>query len=244
MTDRSRQILIDEVVLGLADEADALRLEALAARDPDLAEELARARERFAQLDDTAESLPLPEGFWSRIEPALDAGPDDARPEEAQLAAASADVVDLSAARRSMTRWRGMALGSVAATVLLALTLGWTTLTPVEPSVIAVLLDEDGQAIGLVEGQPDNTTLVTLLERADVPPERVMQVWTKPDDDGPPVSLGLLRSGRSARLAIDGLPAPHPQQLYEITVEPAGGSPTDLPTGPILGKGLAKEPVV
>ncbi|MWB79014.1 hypothetical protein GLS40_13325, partial [Pseudooceanicola sp. 216_PA32_1] len=45
-------------------------------------------------------------------------------------------------------------------------------------------------------------------------------------------------SGRSGTLMIDGLPAPHPQQLYEITVEPAGGSPTNLPTGPILGKGL------
>jgi anti-sigma-K factor RskA len=43
---------------------------------------------------------------------------------------------------------------------------------------------------------------------------------------------------------IDGLPAPHPQQLYEITVEPAGGSPTNLPTGPIPGKGLAQEPVI
>jgi len=74
-------------------------------------------------------------------------------------------------------------------------------------------------------------------------PEQVMQVWTKPEEDGPPVSLGLLSTGRSSTLTIDGLPTPRPQQLYEITFEPAGGSPTQLPTGPILGKGLAKEPV-
>jgi len=76
-----------------------------------------------------------------------------------------------------------------------------------------------------------------------MPSNQVMQVWTKPDDDGPPVSLGLLSTGRSDTLTIEGLPTPSPRQLYEITLEPAGGSPTNLPTGPIFGKGLAKAPV-
>ncbi|MBU3033768.1 anti-sigma factor [Tritonibacter mobilis] len=237
MTDRSLDILIDEVVLGLADDADVARIEGMAARDPEIAARLDHARARFAPLDDTADEIALPEGFWSRVEGALDMN-------DAETAPTSADVVDLSAIRRAMTRWRNAAVGGIAAALLLAMTLGWTLMTPVEPSVIAVLLNDDGEAIALVEGRPDNTTLVTLLEMAQVPTERVMQVWTKPDDDGPPVSLGLLTSGRSETLVIEGLPAPHPQQLYEITVEPAGGSPTNLPTGPILGKGLAKEPVI
>ena len=138
----------------------------------------------------------------------------------------------------------GAAIVVATAAILLAMTLGWSVMTPAEPSVIAVLLNDNGEAIAVVEGRPDNTTLVTLLEQAQVPSERVMQVWTKPDEDGPPVSLGLLASGRSETLVIEGLPAPNPQQLYEITVEPAGGSPTNLPTGPILGKGLAKQPVI
>lgn len=58
------------------------------------------------------------------------------------------------------------------------------------------------------------------------------------------MSLGLLDTGRSRTLTIDGLPSPNAQQLYEITSEPAGGSPTNLPTGPILGKGFAKEPLI
>ena len=237
MTDRALDILIDEVALGLADDADAARVEAMAARDPDIAARLDRARARFAPLDDTADEVALPDGFWSRVEDGLDAGGAEAAPPPA-------DVVDLTAVRRAMTRWRGAALGSIAAAILLAVSIGWSVMTPVEPSVIAVLLNDNGEAIALVEGRPDNTTLVTLLEQTQVPSERVMQVWTKPDDDGPPVSLGLLASGRSETLMIDGLPAPHPQQLYEITVEPAGGSPTNLPTGPIPGKGLAQEPVI
>ncbi|WP_407815360.1 anti-sigma factor domain-containing protein, partial [Staphylococcus aureus] len=46
----------------------------------------------------------------------------------------------------------------------------------------------------------------------------------------------------SARLDGPALPTPRDNQLYEITLEQAGGSPTGRPTGPILAKGLAKFP--
>ncbi|WP_051489470.1 anti-sigma factor [Roseivivax halodurans] len=238
MTDRSLDILIDEVVLGLASEADVARLEALAAQDPDVAARVEQARRRFAPLDDTAEELPVPAGLWDRIARALDAPQDDAaRP------ARDNTVVDLATMRRHLNRWRVGASAAIAASLVLAGLLGWTMTRSVDPLVVAVLQDESGAVIALVESNADNTTSVTLLERPGVPPDQVMQVWTKPDDDGLPVSLGLLPTARSSVLMVDGLPAPHSDQLYEITFEPAGGSPTNLPTGPILGKGLAKEPV-
>ncbi|MEO4041217.1 anti-sigma factor [Hoeflea sp. CAU 1731] len=81
------------------------------------------------------------------------------------------------------------------------------------------------------------------LEAAQVPDNQVMQVWTKPDSDGPPVSPGLLPFERSGILEVEGLPSPAADQLYEITFEPEGGSPTNVPTGPVLGKGFAKSPV-
>ena len=40
------------------------------------------------------------------------------------------------------------------------------------------------------------------------------------------------------------LPQPAAGQLYEITLEPAGGSPTGLPTGPVVGVGNAQVPVL
>jgi hypothetical protein len=42
---------------------------------------------------------------------------------------------------------------------------------------------------------------------------------------------------RMVSLRLEGLPAPGPNQLFEITLEPATGSPTGRPTGPILMKG-------
>ena len=70
-----------------------------------------------------------------------------------------------------------------------------------------------------------------------------MQVWTKPDADGPPVSLGILDRVESTQLGAEGLPTPSVNQLYEITFEQKGGSPTGLPIGPIHGKGLAQQPL-
>ncbi len=57
-----------------------------------------------------------------------------------------------------------------------------------------------------------------------------------------PVSLGLVDGASSTRLDAPNLPRPKDAQLYEITLEPAGGSPTGRPTGPILAKGFAKLP--
>lgn len=251
MTERSLDLLIDEVVLGLASEVDVARLETLAAGDREVAARLERARQRFAPLDETAEEVPLPDGFWERLAPRLErpveevppAAPEITQPETAQHETTGADVIALVPLRARVARWRSAAVGGIAASLLLAALLGWSLLSQPESRVVAVLLDDRGEAIALVESSSDNTTRVTLLERPDVPAGQVMQVWTKPEEDGQPVSLGLLSAGLSRVLSVEGLPEPHPTQLYEITFEPAGGSPTNLPTGPILGKGLAKEPV-
>ena len=250
MSDRPLMERIDEVVLGLATAAEEAEIEALCAADPAVAAALARARVRFTALDDTADVLPLPDGMWGRVEQALaSGGADPVQPDAERPDPAPASRVIPFAARRTppaaapRNGWRMAALGGMAAACLLALSLGWALMAGKPPLVVAVLLDDQGQPFALIEGAADNTTQVTLLERARVPDNQVMQVWTKPDAAGKPVSLGLLASARSRALSVAGLPPPHADQLYEITFEPAGGSPTQLPTGPILGKGFATTPV-
>jgi len=238
MTVRSLAERIDEAVLGLASEAEMAEIEALCAADAAMAAQLERARSRFAALDDTADSLPLPVDLWQRVEASLDQE-QDAGPGEQP----TAEIIKFLPLHKAMTKWRATALSGIAAALLLAVALGWSLLNVTEPTVIAVLLDSQGQPIALVEGNENNKTLITLLESARVPDDRVMQVWTKPEEDGSPVSLGLLAAARSRTLSVDGLPPPRQDQLYEITYEPLGGSPTNLPTGPILGKGFAKMPV-
>lgn len=238
MTGRPLTERIDEVVLGLASDAEVASIETLCATDPAVAAQLERARSRFAALDDTADIMPLPDDLWQRVETSLDEN-------EAveQSTAPSAEIISFGPLHKAVRKWRATAVSGIAAALLLAVALGWSVLNVAEPTVIAVLLDDRGQPIALVEGNDDNKTLITLLENARVPEDRVMQVWTKPEADGSPVSLGLLAAARSRSLSVDGLPPPRADQLYEITYEPLGGSPTNLPTGPILGKGFAKTPV-
>ena len=46
-----------------------------------------------------------------------------------------------------------------------------------------------------------------------------------------------MNQARTLQLSLKDLPAPRPDQLFEITLEPATGSPTGRPTGPVLFKG-------
>ena len=55
--------------------------------------------------------------------------------------------------------------------------------------------------------------------------------------------LGTFSDPRTVNLTGPELPEPASGQLYEITLEPAPGSPTGRPTGPILVKGFVRPPV-
>ena len=51
--------------------------------------------------------------------------------------------------------------------------------------------------------------------------------------------LGLVTPGQTLQVPLDKLPPLEPNQLFELTLEPANGSPLDRPTGPIQFIGRA-----
>ncbi|WP_349017687.1 anti-sigma factor [Rhizobium sp. 32-5/1] len=154
----------------------------------------------------------------------------------------SADQAKMPANDNSEGRWRRAALAGMAASLLLALGLGFSLIMRPEPQVVAVLVNDAGEPLVLVEDFGNASARITPLAEFAVPEGRVMQVWTLPSKEMGPVSLGLLP--RSETMTLDGpeLPRPQEAQLYEITLEQAGGSPTGRPTGPILVKGFARQP--
>jgi anti-sigma-K factor RskA len=77
------------------------------------------------------------------------------------------------------------------------------------------------------------------LRPIDVPAGRTLQVWTLWDRAVGPKSIGLTGQSRALQLDLGSLPETVPDQLFEITLEPEGGSPIGRPTGPILFKGNA-----
>lgn len=219
-----------EYALGLLDATDRAAFEAAVAEDPELAALATRLAAGLHALDDTATGTADP-SLWAGIEQRIAATP--------QLPPLPANQN-----RRRMPGW-----APLAASVVLALGIGYFAgqrLLPPEPrpAMVAVLINEADQTPGaIIEAFGDHTVHIVPLEQFAVPSGSVLQVWTLPDQQTGPVSLGTLEAARDARLRGPALPAPATGQLYEITLEPAPGSPTGRPTGPILVKGFAKPPV-
>lgn len=120
----------------------------------------------------------------------------------------------------------------------------WASLWPAPPQLVVVLLDAEARPVSLVEAYEGHKIRIVPLGAIEVPQGRTLQVWTLPDPATGPVSMGLLPAVTATTLTGPPLPVPKREQLYEITLEPVGGSPTGKPTGPIIGKGFAKAPQI
>ncbi len=226
-----------EYVLGLLDAGAAADLEARLATDAALRQELHAAQARFLELDLGAEPLPVPANLWPRIEGGLAAAPPPA-----------GRATSASQRHRPSRRgfWSGALAGAAvaAAVALVAILLPlWPGAAPPSPQVVAVLLDAEARPGAIVEAFADDSVRITPLQAVAVTAEQSLQVWTLYDPAVGPVSLGLLPALQRSTLQGPDLPLPQASQLYEITLEPAGGSPTGRPTGAVLFKGYAERPL-
>jgi anti-sigma-K factor RskA len=220
----------DEYVLGLLEPREVELIEAEIERDPELAHAVALSRDRFIELDMAGAAMPVSDRLWERIDAAVESSPAASTPESEP------------ANDNAPSPWRRAALVSMAASLLLAIGLITSVLWQPAPTVVAILVNDAGEPMVLVEDYGDRSARITPLGDFAPPADRVMQVWTLPSQDLGPVSLGLLEGWQSAVLDGPVLPEPHEAQLYEITLEQPGGSTTGRPTGPILVKGFAKVP--
>ena len=216
----------DAFVLGLLDERTEAELEAALADDGAWAGAVARARDRLLPLDMTVSESPGAASLWEGIVPRLGQDAPAAKP-------ATVAANDAHPPRRWMPVGIAAAVGILAGAVLGG---SWFVADPV---VIAVLVDDAGNPTAVVEDFGTSEARIRFVAGVDVPQGRQMQVWTLPSAEMGPVSLGLLTGAQGAELDPPRLPAPADGQLYEITLEPLGGSPTGRPTGTILAKGLA-----
>ncbi|MBO9112371.1 MULTISPECIES: anti-sigma factor [Rhizobium/Agrobacterium group] len=221
--------IADEYVLGLLGAADVNEVEVAMERDAELRAAIAASRERFLPLDMSVAPATVTEQLWQRIEAAL--------PVQDQTGLMPL-ISNANDNRRN--GWRMAAISAIAATFLLAIGLAYSLTRTVEPLVVAVLINDAGEVQAIVEDFGNEQATIRMLADFNIPGDKAIQVWTLPSRDRGPVSLGLIDGVRSARLAVPQLPTPRNDQLYEITLEQAGGSPTGRPTGPILAKGLAK----
>ena len=237
MTREELEHLAAEYVLGVLEGRDAALAEHMDATDAAFAEAAAAWRERLREVDETAPPGPVPGTLWNAITESLEAPvavPARLRP----VILADARTAFL-ALWRNLAFWRIAGLASAAAALVLGGGLAvFAARDARTPVLVAVLIKEGTNAPGaVVHAFANGEAELIPLESIDVPPDRALEIWTLWDRARGPVSIGLLDRPRSVRLRLDQAPRTGPSQLFEITLEPKGGSPIGRPTGPILMKG-------
>lgn len=130
--------------------------------------------------------------------------------------------------------WRGLALGSAAAAVALAIALVVSTPPAPGPAYVVVLAGADARAaLVATAARGDNVLTIKPLAPLAVPTDRELELWALPAGANPR-SLGRIPSAGVGRLRLaSALDAP----ALAVSLEPRGGSPTGLPTGPVLYSG-------
>lgn len=125
--------------------------------------------------------------------------------------------------KRGVLGWlSGMAFAGALAIAAVAV------LGPPQPDVVAVLATSDASLSYRLTHVADQITVTRVAGRA-APAGQVHQLWIIAPGASP-VSLGLLAD---EALVVD-YPVPPAGWLFAVSVEPEGGSPSGLPTGPVI----------
>ena len=235
MTREDKDIFAAEYAMGLIAGDDEARAARLLQEDEEFAAMHTRWRERLSDIDATAPRYEAGDALWSRIEASL-----PAVQMRRNAAVAPGIAARLAALWESLGFWRPAGLVAAMASLVLAVSLGFSMRDAArQPVLVAVLMTDANQPGAIVNVSADGRAELVPLGDIPVPAGRVLQIWTLWDRVRGPVSVGLANSARKLDLDLKALPRTMPSQLFEITLEPEGGSPTGRPTGPILMKGNA-----
>lgn len=86
-------------------------------------------------------------------------------------------------------------------------------------------------------GQPgDRMVRIRIMGHAEMGPNTSWEMWILPEAGGKPISIGLINTHETQVMRIPAAMAAKLDSApgLAMSVEPAGGSPTGIPTGPVL----------
>ena len=219
----ARIILAGEYVLGTLDARTAKAVAGVLQTDADLSAFVAEFEAKLAPMTALAVPEAPPLDLWNRIEAAI------------APAKESANLIPVS---RWLRLWQGWAIGaSLVAAGLAAIAILPPKSAPMMTSVL--LADANQQAWQAAIDGRGGLQLAALSNVAEnitaqAPQGKDYQLWALPSGAKDPVSLGVLPRGQ-AQIRIDNLPVqPQPGMLILISMEPRGGAPGKLPTGPVV----------
>jgi anti-sigma-K factor RskA len=137
-------------------------------------------------------------------------------------------------AARPQRSWFGWLAGAAAAAAI-AIAALMVVPGPTAPELVATLQGE-GQPLVITASYADGILSVSQSAGPAAAAGSVYELWLI-DGDTAPVSLGLIEAA-SAEHPVARIPE---GAILAISLEPAGGSPTGAPTGPVLVTGVVQK---
>ena len=233
-----------EYALGTLDLAERIAVAARRQREPALAAAIEAWELRFGPLGETVPSVAPSAELWAGIEARI-MGVSTAPVAMALRVAAPIDPHAAEAARkilllnRRVGRWRTRAIGfaAMAAALLVGLGLREQSRPGVAKSYVAVLQKDAASPAFLLSVDLEAHAFTIRPVSAQPQPGKSFELWLVDSKLGAK-SLGVI--GDQPATARDKLPFDKVTlagATYAVTAEPAGGSPTGAPTGPVLFSG-------
>lgn len=138
--------------------------------------------------------------------------------------------------------WQGWSATATATTVVLAVALWWQMAHAPSPAVtqeqwLAVVQSAQAEPLWVVDADVRATQVrLKSIAAPAVDALKDYELWMLPQQ-GAPQSIGILPTGQleiTLRLSADQFKTLLQNQSLAISIEPKGGSPTGLPTGPVV----------
>ncbi|NKF21241.1 anti-sigma factor [Solimonas marina] len=237
---RLKQMLAAEYALGTLTGAARRRFTRLLQTRADLLIELRYWEARFAPLLASSQPVPPRDIVWAEIERRI----------QRDTVTSLPTAVPTARPRSSLWIWQTWAVAASAAFVAVSLQLyqrqhaapaAPPPVVAAKPPYVAMLSLNQGAAVWTVAMNPDQRR-ISVIARGDFGADtrkESMELWLI-GDDGKPVALGIMPvTGRGSMPMPAGVTMPA-KPVIAVSREPLGGSPTGLPTGPVL----ATSPVV
>ena len=219
-----REQLAAEYVLGTMPSRSRRRFERLMAGDPALTRAVAAWADRLAPIDTITPAEEPPTRVWRAV--------------EARIAAGAAPPPAAHGWFGSLAFWRGLSIaaGTAAAVLIIYIAAFPGRPEPTIPAVVAVLADQSGDPSWIAIAGPQTGEVSVSAIRSQAEDTRhSFELWSIAG--GAPRPLGLLRPEAGNAAIIRAAQLPPPGDLLAVSLEPQGGSPTGLPTGPVLSRG-------
>jgi len=227
-----------EYALGVMNAQERAALEADVSRDARLQRALDAWQERLAPLAQDVRGVKPPARVWTRI--------------RRDLGFLSPQADDTARTRtgvwNNLSLWRWLTIGaSVAALVLLGVNfmpLRQPAQAPITASapanyMVATIARKDGVAHWTATLDMQSARMVVVpAVLLSMPRDRTTELWLIPPN-AKPIPLAVFASDHPATMMLppEIMAQMSAQAVLAVSDEPAGGSPTGAPTGPILATG-------